>query len=73
MFAALLVKKLVIGRFEAGTRDTSRYWQLLRHKLASDLLSRDKIQNVTDLIGRHYEMVSVLYRLLGAKVGKRGK
>ncbi len=73
MFAALLVKKLVIGRFEAGTRDTSRYWQLLRHKLTSDLLSRDKIQNVTDLIGRHYEMVSVLYRLLGAKVGKRGK
>jgi len=29
------------------------------------------MQEVTDLFGRHYEPVSVLYRLLGAKVGKR--
>jgi acyl-CoA synthetase (AMP-forming)/AMP-acid ligase II/acyl carrier protein len=73
MAAALIVKKAVIGRFEAGPRDTSRRWLLLRHKLTADLFTRDRIQNVTDLIGRHYEMVSVLYRLLGARVGKRGK
>ncbi|KAL3764325.1 hypothetical protein ACHAW5_008922 [Stephanodiscus triporus] len=71
MTAAILVKKVVIGRFKAGPRDTSSYWQLLRHTLAATLFSRDRIQNVTDLIGRHYELVSVLYRLLGAKVGKR--
>jgi acetyltransferase-like isoleucine patch superfamily enzyme len=29
------------------------------------------MQEVTDLIGLHYEPVSTLYRLLGAKVGKR--
>ena len=29
------------------------------------------MQNVTEFIGRHYELVSILYLLLGAKVGKR--
>jgi hypothetical protein len=72
MAAALFVKKLLIGRFTAGPRDTSN-WQLFRHCLSSTLFTLEKIQNVTDLIGRHYEMVSVLYRMLGAKVGKRGK
>jgi hypothetical protein len=72
MAAALFVKKLLIGRFTAGPRGTSN-WQLFRHCLSSTLFPRERIQNVTDLIGRHYEMVSVLYRLRGAKVGKRGK
>ena len=71
MIAALLVKKLLIGKFKAGPRDTSDQWQLLRHSLSATLFSRKKIQNLTDLIGRHYECVSVFYRLLGAKVGKR--
>jgi acetyltransferase-like isoleucine patch superfamily enzyme len=29
------------------------------------------MQDFTELIGRHYELVSIFYRLLGAKVGKR--
>jgi len=49
------------------------YFSTLRHSLSATLFSRKKIQNLTDLIGRHYELVSVLYRLLGAKVGKRGE
>lgn len=73
MAAAVFVKKTVIGKFKAGPRDTWDHWQLLRHTLAATLFSRKKIQNVTDLVGRHYELVSALYRLLGAKVGKRGK
>ena len=72
MATALFVKKLLIGRFTSGPRNTSD-WQLLRHSLSASLFSRERIQHVTDIIGRHYEMVSVLYRLLGAKVGKRGK
>ena len=71
MAAALFVKKTVIGKFKAGPRDSQDQWQLVRHALAATLFSRKKIQNVTDLIGRHYELVSCLYRLLGAKVGKR--
>jgi acetyltransferase-like isoleucine patch superfamily enzyme len=71
MAAAIFVKRTVIGKFEAGPRDTWTEWELLRHDLAATLFSRKKMQGVTDIIGRHYELVSVLYRLLGAKVGKR--
>jgi acetyltransferase-like isoleucine patch superfamily enzyme len=71
MGAAIIVKKLLIGKFEAGPRDTESQWLLMRHWLASTLLSRDKVQDITDITGRHYELTSILYRLLGAKVGKR--
>jgi acyl-CoA synthetase (AMP-forming)/AMP-acid ligase II/carbonic anhydrase/acetyltransferase-like protein (isoleucine patch superfamily) len=71
MIAAIFVKWCVIGKFKPGPRNTLSEWQLVRHSLAGTLFSREKIQDVTDLIGRHYELVSVLYRMLGAKVGKR--
>jgi acyl-CoA synthetase (AMP-forming)/AMP-acid ligase II/acetyltransferase-like isoleucine patch superfamily enzyme/acyl carrier protein len=71
MIAAILMKWCVIGKFESGPRNTSSQWQLIRHSLSATLFSREKIQDVVDLIGRHYELVSVLYRLLGAKVGRR--
>jgi acyl-CoA synthetase (AMP-forming)/AMP-acid ligase II/acetyltransferase-like isoleucine patch superfamily enzyme/acyl carrier protein len=71
MIAAIIVKWTMIGKFSAGPRNTESQWQLIRHSLAATLFSREKIQDVTDLIGRHYELVSSLYRLLGAKVGKR--
>jgi len=68
---SLLVKWFIIGKFKPGPRDTTSDWQLLRHWLAAHLFSREKMQDVTELLGRHYEIVSCLYRLLGAKVGKR--
>lgn len=71
MAAAIPVKKYIIGKFEEGPRDTDSQWELTRYWLAATLFSRKKMQDVTDIIGRHYELVSVLYRLLGAKVGKR--
>jgi acyl-CoA synthetase (AMP-forming)/AMP-acid ligase II/acetyltransferase-like isoleucine patch superfamily enzyme len=71
MGAAIFVKKFLIGKFEEGPRDTWSQWELLRHWLSATLFSRKKIQDVTDIVGRHYELVSILYRLLGAKVGKR--
>jgi acyl-coenzyme A synthetase/AMP-(fatty) acid ligase/acetyltransferase-like isoleucine patch superfamily enzyme len=71
MAAALLVKKCIIGKYEAGRRDTWSQRQLMHHWLSATLFSRKKIQDVTDIVGRHYELVSVLYRMLGAKVGKR--
>ncbi|GKY96221.1 hypothetical protein MPSEU_000582000 [Mayamaea pseudoterrestris] len=71
MLAAVLVKRLVIGKFQPGPRDTCSQWQLVRHKLAQDLFTRERMQDYTELVGRHYELVSCLYRALGAKVGKR--
>lgn len=71
MGAALLVKWLVIGKFKEGPRNTSSQWQLTRHFLAAHIFCRENMQDVTDLLGRHYEPISILYRLLGAKIGKR--
>lgn len=71
MTGAVLVKRFVIGKFEAGPREITSEWQLIRHHLAATLFSRENMQDTTELLGRHYELVSILYRLLGAKVGKR--
>jgi acetyltransferase-like isoleucine patch superfamily enzyme len=71
MGTAIAVKKFLIGRFEPGRRNTNSQWQLTRHHLVATLFSRKKIQAVTDIIGRHYELVSCLYRMMGARVGKR--
>jgi hypothetical protein len=71
MSVAILVKWSVIGKFQPGPRNTQSEWQLLRHWLVATLFSRENMQEVADLCGRHYELVSWLYRLLGAKVGKR--
>jgi hypothetical protein len=64
MFMAILVKWCVIGKFEAGPRDTKSEWQLIRHALAAQLFTRESIQEVTEILGRHYELVSILYRML---------
>ena len=71
MAAAIIVKWLIIGKFRPGPRDLTNQWTLARHWLAATLFCRENMQEVTDLLGRHYEPVSVLYRLLGAKIGKR--
>lgn len=71
MAASIVVKWLVIGKFKEGPRDVTSEWQLVRHYLAATLFSRENMEECTELLGRHYELISVLYRLLGAKVGKR--
>ncbi|KAL3925093.1 MAG: hypothetical protein SGILL_000632 [Bacillariaceae sp.] len=71
MAAAILVKWVIIGKFKKGPRDITSQWTLMRHWLAATLFSRENMQEVTDLLGRHYEPISTLYRLLGAKIGKR--
>ena len=71
MLFAVIVKRFIIGKFKPGPRDTLSEWQLTRHYLAATLFSRQNMQDFTELVGRHYELVSMLYRALGAKVGKR--
>ena len=70
MAAAVVVKRCVIGRFVPGPKGTSQ-WQLLRHWLAAKLFSRENLNDVGQIVGRHYEGISIMYRILGAKVGKR--
>jgi acetyltransferase-like isoleucine patch superfamily enzyme len=71
MFASILVKWFVIGKFRPGPRDITNQWTLMRHWFAATIFSRKNMQEMTGMLGRHYEPVSVLYRLLGAKIGKR--
>ena len=70
LFLVIVIKRLILGRFKAGPFDTSQ-WNLFRHWLMSRLLPGKDLGGVTEIIGTHYEIVSVIYRLLGAKCGKR--
>lgn len=71
MAFAILVKTFIIGKFKPGPRNLASEWDLVRHHLAAKLFTRESMQDCTEIIGRHYELVSILYRLLGAKIGKR--
>lgn len=71
MFAAIVIKWTVIGKFKPGPRKTTSDWDNFRYHLTASLFTRKKLQNCTELIGRHYEYVSMLYRLLGSRIGKR--
>ena len=71
MVASILAKWCVIGKFKPGPRDITNQWTLARHWMAATLFSRENMQEMTQMLGRHYEPVSCLYRLLGAKIGKR--
>lgn len=66
----VLIKRLIIGEFKAGPRKTDQL-SLMRYWLMKQLLSLEKWQLVTAIVGSHYEGMSTIYRLLGAKVGKR--
>ncbi|KAI9021385.1 hypothetical protein DFJ74DRAFT_707339 [Hyaloraphidium curvatum] len=67
---SLLVKRLLVGRFEPGPRDFSG-WGLFRHWLMRALGVSGSFHGVTHLIGTHYGFTSFLFRLYGAKVGER--
>ncbi len=71
MVAAVLAKWCIIGKFEPGPRDITNQWTLIKHWMAATVFSRENMQEMTEMLGRHYEPVSCLYRLLGAKIGKR--
>mmetsp|Transcript_37304 Transcript_37304/g.99397 ORF Transcript_37304/g.99397 Transcript_37304/m.99397 type:complete len:181 (-) Transcript_37304:176-718(-) len=66
----IVVKHVVVGRFTEGRRDRSQY-NIFRHWLVAELMPGERLQDVANLVGVHYEGVSMILRLLGAKVGKR--
>ena len=68
LFAIILVKRIVIGRFVAGPRTR---WSHLQFWLMRELLPDGRLCGVPALIGNHWGGVALLMRLLGAKCGKR--
>ena len=67
----ILLKKFIIGEFkESDAQEKLKPWNLFRYWLMSKLLPGGGLGGVAKLVGTHYEIISIVYRLLGAKVGK---
>ena len=67
---AILVKWVVIGRFHAHD-DVSRPWARFERRLMWQLLPDGRFGGVAPIVGSNFSAISVIYRLLGAKVGRR--
>ena len=63
-----VILKRVLGLNRQGK--TSQ-WSLLRRFINQNLLSQEAIKRAQDIIGSHYEITSIVWRCMGAKVGKR--
>ncbi|CAO3592963.1 unnamed protein product [Absidia cylindrospora] len=70
LFAVIVFKRLVIGKFKPGPRRRDQM-SLMRFWMMEKLLPGGDLHGVTKRIGTHYELVSMIYRLLGANIGKR--
>ena len=69
----ILIKWIVIGKFVSISSEEERAlpFNAFKYWLMSRLLPGGDFGGVTKLVGSHYEIISMIYRALGAKVGKR--
>jgi hypothetical protein len=68
LLVVIVLKRVVIGKFEKGPWNT---WKSFQYWLMSSLLPGGDLGGAIAIVGSHYEIVSMIYRALGAKVGKR--
>ncbi|KAI0363536.1 acetyl-CoA synthetase-like protein [Pilatotrama ljubarskyi] len=66
----IIIKRLM-GLNREGPAAQESQWSLLRRYINHSLLSQKALKRAYDIIGSHYEMTSVIWRCMGAKVGKR--
>lgn len=67
----ILIKWVVIGKFRPMEESEKlQAWNRFRYWLMSKLLPGGGLAGVAKLVGTHYEAISVIFRLLGAKVGR---
>lgn len=72
LFVVVLLKRNFIGRFRAmGEAGKKNPWLLFRYWIMQRLLAGGNLGGVARLVGTHYEIISIIYRLLGAQVGQR--
>ncbi|KAG7094546.1 putative NRPS-like protein biosynthetic cluster [Marasmius oreades] len=65
-----IVVKRIFG-LNTECRGTPSQIFLLRRFLSSNLLSQQKLRQAFAILGSHYEVVSIVYRAMGAKIGRR--
>ncbi|KAF7317849.1 Peroxisomal-coenzyme A synthetase [Mycena kentingensis (nom. inval.)] len=70
LVCGILVKRLFGLNPEVATADMTQ-WMHLRRYINSILLSKAALKSAFSILGTHYEIVSVVYRFMGAKIGKR--
>ncbi|KAJ3968881.1 acetyl-CoA synthetase-like protein [Lentinula raphanica] len=70
VFFGIIVKRILGLNHECSANDATQI-VLLRRYVNSILLSQRKLKETFSLIGTHYEGVSFIYRLMGAKIGRR--
>ncbi|KAF4611312.1 hypothetical protein D9613_007197 [Agrocybe pediades] len=70
LFLGIIVKRLL--GLNTDTRDRKPSQQaILRRYINSTLLSKPVLKDAFSILGTHYEVISCIYRAMGAKVGKR--
>jgi acetyltransferase-like isoleucine patch superfamily enzyme len=66
----IFLKWLVIGRFRPGPWRESQ-WAVFQHWFMALLLDSGYIEQFAALVGPHYYLMTVYYKLMGSTVGKR--
>lgn len=72
LFMGIIVKRCLLGKFEAVDGAAFLHpWNRFRYWMMPKLIVSGSFNGFTKLVGTHYAPVSMLYRLLGAKIGQR--
>ncbi|KXN91106.1 Putative peroxisomal-coenzyme A synthetase [Leucoagaricus sp. SymC.cos] len=66
-----IAAKRLLGLNEECAAEDYTQMILLRRYVTSSLLGQDSLHKAFAILGHHYEIVSVVYRAMGAKIGKR--
>ncbi|OJT04465.1 hypothetical protein TRAPUB_4735 [Trametes pubescens] len=66
-----IIVKRIMGLNREGPAAEQSQWALLRRYINSTLLSQEALKRAYDIVGSHYEVTSIIWRCMGAKVGKR--
>ncbi|OSD06234.1 acetyl-CoA synthetase-like protein [Trametes coccinea BRFM310] len=66
-----IVLKRIMGLNREGPATQASQWSLLRRYINGTLLSQEALKRAYDIVGSHYEVTSIIWRCMGAKVGKR--
>ncbi|EIN09770.1 acetyl-CoA synthetase-like protein [Punctularia strigosozonata HHB-11173 SS5] len=70
MILGIALKRIMGMTTEHSVEHTTQ-WILLRRYINSSLLSQYTLKHAFDVFGTHYEATSMVFRAMGAKVGKR--
>ena len=66
-----IILKRIMGLNREGLNKDASQWALLRRYVSQTVLSQDVLKRAFDILGTHYEATSIVWRCMGAKVGKR--